>query len=195
MMTRTKEDVLVLVKEAKDGNQGSFRELEEVAKPLLISLSNRFAGFHDKFEFDDFYSIGLYALHKACMSFNEGNPSFLSYAKVIILRSFWREVEHWNQAKRNIFLNNEVSFETEELLYSDNLDEIAFANEFREKLSLIIDDCFEEKRSKILKSYLFNNAKVIDISNDMGLNYKHVHKIIERGLKKIKDEYTSRYSP
>jgi RNA polymerase sigma factor (sigma-70 family) len=195
MTITTKEDILILVKETKEGNQEAFRELEGVAKPLLISLSNKFAAFHDKFEFEDFYSIGLHSLHKACMSFKDGNPSFLNYAKVIILRSFWREVDYWNQGKRNIFQNSEVSFETEEISYANNLDEIAFMGEFRDNLNAIIDECFEKKRGKIVKMYLFSDAKISDIAEETGINTKNVYKIIERGMHRLKEEYVKRYNP
>lgn len=195
MTTKTKEDVLVLVKMTQEGSEQSFRELEEVAKPLLISLSNRFASFHSKFEFDDFYSIGLHALHKACMSFNEGNPSFLNYAKVIILRSFWREIEHWNQGKRDIFQNSEVPLDKEEIQYQDDFDEIAFMCEFRERVNIILDECFDDKKAMIIRMYIFKDKQVVHIANELGLNYKSTHKIIERGMIKLKNEYVKRFVP
>jgi RNA polymerase sigma factor (sigma-70 family) len=194
MTTKTKEEVLTLAMSVKNGDNDAFRELEGVARPLLVSLSNKFSRFHYKFEFDDFYSIGLLALYKACLSFREGNPSFLNYAKLVIVRAFWREIEYWNQNKRNVFENSEVEIkESDDLYYNFDMDDVVFTSDFRSNVDTILDDCFNEKKSQILKMYFLQNMKVVDIANELRLNYKQVHKTIERGTKKVKVEYVKRY--
>jgi RNA polymerase sigma factor (sigma-70 family) len=192
---RTKEDVIQLAYAVQGGNQLAFCELEGVAKPLLVSLANRFSNYHYKFEFDDFYSIGMLALYEACMKFQEGNPSFLDFAKLFIIRAFWREIEHWNQDKRNIFKFTEIEYDSmNDSIYQSDLSQIVFVNDFRDKLNLIIDECFDEKKSEILKMYFFNRERVCDIAQTTQLNYSYVHKVVERGTKKIKKEYSSRYN-
>ncbi len=194
MTIRTKEEVSMLAQCASRGDNEAFGELVGVAKPLLVSLANRFSNYHDKFEFDDFYSVGLLALYKACQSYSAENPSFLDYAKLIILRACWREIEYYNQGKRNVFENREIEMEdSEEFIYSEDLSQAVFLNEFREQLNLIIDECFDEKKAQILKMHIMQDMKVCDIANETRLNYKHVHKIIERGTQKIKKEYANRY--
>lgn len=193
MAKRTKDEVLSLVLSVKCGNEEAFRDLERVAKPLLVSLSYKFAGYHQKFEYDDFYSLAQLGLYNACISFNEGNPSFLHYAKVVIIRSMWREVEYWNQGKRNIFNNTEVSMDgTQDLPYPDELDDLVFIKEFRRQIVDIIDKCFDNHKSRILNLY-FSGEKVCDIANQTGTNYKSVHNIIKRGTEKIEKEYKKRF--
>lgn len=200
-MIRTREDVLLLVHAVNSGNQDAFKELEGVAKPLLVSLSHKFSNYHHKFEYDDFYSISLLALYQACGKFSQDNPSFLDFAKLFICRACWREIEYWNQAKRNIFQVHEIAFDVDEnellyevglISYVDSSFDQIFESDFRTKVNQIIDDCFDESKSHILKKRIFNNEKVCNIAKDTSLSYKHVHKIIERGTKKIQKEYALR---
>jgi RNA polymerase sigma factor (sigma-70 family) len=195
-MTLSKEEIVSLAKSVQGGSEDAFRDLVVVARPLLVSLSKKFSDFNSKFDFDDFYSIALLSLYKASMSFKDGNPSFLNYAKIFIIRAFWREIDYWNQDKRNIFLHHEVDIENEHIPYNtDDLVEIAFVNEFRTNLNQIIDECFDAEKSNILRLYLLKDTRVCEIALDKNLNYKYVHKIIERGTKKIKREYINRFQP
>ncbi|WP_124118415.1 MULTISPECIES: sigma-70 family RNA polymerase sigma factor [Paenibacillus] len=194
MTLKTKEEVSMLALSASHGDNIAFGELVGVAEPLLVSLANRFSSYHHKFEFDDFYSVGLLALYKACQSFKAENPSFLDYAKLVILRAYWREIEYYNQGKRNVFENREVEMgDSDDFIYSDDLSQTVFLSDFREQLNLIIDDCFDEKKAQIIRMHIMQDMKVCDIASETRLNYKHVHKIIERGTQKIKKEYASRY--
>ena len=194
MTSSTKESVAILAIGVRNGDQEAFRELEEVARPLLISLSNKFTGYHDKFDFDDFYSIGLYATYKACLSFGDGNPSFLSYAKIFILRAMWHEIDYWNQGKRNIFevTEDEIKDSIDSMYFTD-MTQIIFIKDFRKQIDTIINECFDEKKSNILRMYIFDDARVSDIASVTKLDYKYVYQVVSRGTKRLEEEYSNRF--
>lgn len=207
MIAIQQESVKELVAQVKKGSDLAFDELVVIAKPLLISTSNSFSRLHHKFTFEDFYSICLNALYQACLSYQDTNPSFLSYSKVFMLRHCWSELEYWNMAKRNIFDNKEITSDSKE--YVDYVDreslsaiyndvaEVALDNherkDFREKVSLIIDELYGEVKGKALKMYVFEDKTIKEISEETGLNYQNTYSIIKRGMKKIVAEYDIRY--
>lgn len=195
-MIRTREEVTELAVQVREGNQLAFKELEGVAKPLLVSLSNRFCRFHPKFEFEDFYSMALGAMYRACLSYSEENPSFLDYAKIFILREFWHEVKYWNAQRRNIFDVSEVSIDyLSDVEVDDNMEHEVFMSEFRERISTIINDCFAGRKADILKKYIVEDCRPTDIAKELGLKYKNVYSVIERGTRRIISEYNERYIP
>lgn len=190
----------MLVSKVVEGDDASFRELEIIAKPLLVSLSSYFSSLHSKFEFDDMYSICLESLYRACLSFNHDNPSFLSYAKNIMYKSCSKEVKHWNYAIRNVFDNHEISFEISNPLIIDSsgtpIDIVAeneAHKEFEDNVESILIDNFDSKKAQALRLHIIHNKKVSEIAKIMDLHYKNVHSIIRRGLPKLRDEYALRF--
>jgi RNA polymerase sigma factor (sigma-70 family) len=198
-MIRSREEVSELVRRARDGDEIAFRELELVAKPLLVSLSRKFTKYHNKFEFEDLYSIALNSLYKACVSYNERNPSFLDYAKLIIIRDFWREIKYWNAKRRNSFEFSEVPIDSvSETLIFDNSEEFdieIIKSDVRDNISVIITECFDARKGEMLRRYFIENHRVIDIANDMDIKYKNVYSVVNRGMNKIVHEYRKRHNP
>jgi RNA polymerase sigma factor (sigma-70 family) len=198
-MKKSKEEVVILVNLIKNGNVECFPELVALANNLLVSLSNRFCSYHRMFDFDDFYSIGLFSLYKACLSFNDRNPSFFNYARICIFGDFCREMKKWSAERRNIFKNQELYIEdisgyreaAEHETFWDNF----FALEFSHNLKELIYESFNEQKSNILKMYLLEDYRIIEISNITGLRYKNVYSIITRGVKKLENDYAERYIP
>lgn len=200
MTATTKEGVSNLAIRVKNGDQDAFRELEGIAKPLLISLSNQFSNYHYKFEYEDFYSIGMTSLYVACLSYNEQNPSFLDYAKLIILREFWKQIKYWNAERRNIFTNKEVAVDVLvelglEPICEEDINESAYLAEFRGRIEGIINDSYESEKAKVLKMYFIGGNRIVDIAKDMKIDYKNAYALIQRGAKKITREYAERYLP
>lgn len=188
-----------------DKDSDSFSELEGLAKPLLINLSSYFSSLHEKFEFDDFYSICLNALYQSCLIYNPKNPSFLSYTKSIMLRQCWRELEYWNADMRNIFKISETDGET---IKKEDVDRVSLnmlrekssdvedeiiKDEFRGHIDSIISQQFDEKKAEVLRLYIIHDMRPIDISIKTGLHYKNTHSIITRGLAKITKEYNLKF--
>jgi RNA polymerase sigma factor (sigma-70 family) len=194
MTAKTKEEIVKLVYQVRDGNNRAFEELERIAKPLLVSLSNRFANYHYRFEFEDFYMIALNAMYRACFEYDERNPSFLDFAKVFIFNRCSSEIEYWNQGKRNIFDNDEVEFDNlHGHAYSDDMVDTIFINDFRSQVIEIIDENFDETKAKVLKLHILEDKKVVDIANELGLQYKNVYSVIQRGTKKIINKYAEKH--
>lgn len=193
----TREEVTELAISVKNGNKDAFGELEEVARPLLVSLSNRFSRYHYKFDFDDFYSIGLLAIYNACMTYNRENPSFLDYAKVFILREFWHEIKYWNAQCRNVFNTSEATLDCiMELTTSDEVEQLhkeLEISDFRNNLINLIDELFDKDKARMIKMYILEERKIIDIASIMDLKYKKVYSAISRGLEKIISEYVMRF--
>lgn len=203
-----KERVKALVAKVAEGNDGAFTELRDIAQPLTSNLSNYFSQLHYKFEYDDFYSICLNGLYQACLSFDDRNPCFLSFAKVVMTRACWREVDYWNMEMRNIFKVQEVSIvqewvdKEEDLgaslqgIYDDKeLDacDILLYNEYRSDLAQIIDEVFDSVKAEVIKLYLFDDMSVSNISKKCGLKYKNTYSIITRGVSRVQKEYSLRF--
>lgn len=190
----TRQDVVKLVYQVKDGNNDAFTELERVARPLLVSISNRFASYHERFEFDDFYSISLHAMYRACMEYNGLNPSFLDYAKVFMLNRCYREIEYWNQGMRNIFVNEEITIDAlDKETYPDDIFEQVHRIEFRNNLAEIINECFDEQKATILKMHIIEDKRISTISSELSMDYKNVYSVVRRGTKKIIEQYNKRH--
>lgn len=194
MKTITRESVAQLAYQVKDGDNEAFRELESIAKPLLISISNRFSSYHHRFEFEEFYAISLEAMYKACMEYNGLNPSFLDYAKKFMLNRCYREVEHWNQGVRNIFENDEVGVEElDRESYQDDMFEQLCKSEFRKQVIEIIDENFDSRKAKILKMHIIEDKRISTIATELNVDYKNAYSVIRRGTKKIIEKYTERH--
>ena len=198
MIKASTEEVILLVSMVKDGDNDAFCNLEGHYKPLLISLSYKFSNYHHKFEFEDFYSIALLALYKACMGFNFDNPSFMKFANIVILRDFFKELQYWSQGKRSIFKNTEIESDSEileRLVYyqDDEMIDAIFLSDFREKLNIILDECFEKDISDIIRMHINGNDRICDIATKTNLDYKYVYQVVNRGTKKIEKLYSKRY--
>jgi RNA polymerase sigma factor (sigma-70 family) len=197
-----------LARRVADGDEFAFEELSNGgAKYLLINLANHFAQMHSKFEFDDFYSICLEGLYTACKSFNsdgKDNPCFLSYARIIILRSCWREVEYWQYEMRDIFNTEEVPIENKD---TDNdkynfdhvtdlrsnivLEDEYESSETRQEIIEIINRAFKKEKAEIMKMYIIDDMRTSDIAIKQGIHYKKAYSTIVRGLEKIQKEYSA----
>ncbi|MNS90777.1 RNA polymerase factor sigma-70 [compost metagenome] len=186
----TKDHVNDLVLKVKSGDHEAFAEITKIASPLLNSMAKKFSGYHDRFEFEDFYSISMAALYSACMDFDLNNPSFLSYARVIILNKCNSEIEYWNQKKRNVFMVSEICIDMlidePEILENPNW-------EFRMQLSQIIDSIYDGEKREIVRSHFIDNKRICEIAEDMGCKYKKVYSTIQRANKKIIETYNERY--
>lgn len=196
-MTRTREEVTELVMKVKDGDNIAFGELEKVAQPLLNSLSRKYARCHHKLEVEDLYATAQHALYKACISYNEKNPSFLDYAKIIIIRDFQRQMKYWNAKQRNTFDTIEVPIDSVlDMSSYDNIEEFdseIMKTDFRDNVVVIIDECFDAKKREILRRYFVDNQRIVDIAKDMNVKYKNVYSVVNRGMKKIIIEYKRRH--
>jgi RNA polymerase sigma factor (sigma-70 family) len=207
MTQTTRESVSQLALMVAQGDSDSFRELERIASPLLVSLSKKFSNYHYKFEFDDFYSIALYSLYKACLEYDSRNPSFLDYAKSFIVRDFCREIQYWNADMRDIFKNKELSCEqsTDDgatwsiiddiacIREDDSLTESVIKLEARENIKEIINSIFRKDKASIMMRYIFGDHRICDIANEMGINYKNAYSTIRRGMERISKEYERRH--
>ncbi|MDP5273692.1 hypothetical protein [Chengkuizengella axinellae] len=163
-------------------------QLEEKAKPLLKRFSIRFSNYHQKFEYDDFYSIAKIALYKACLKYEtKQNNSFLNFAKLFILRDLWKEVSYWNFEKRNIFTHHEENLEEfKESLYQQNdTEEKIILKEYQEQIKEIIAENFNSRNQMILKLYLFKQLTITEISVFLNIKYKSVYSVVMRGQKLI----------
>lgn len=201
------QDVKDLVKRITDGDLDAFLELEELARPLTTSLSDYFSSLHYKFEFEDFYSICRNALYEACFKYNPDNPSFLSYAKSIMKRKCWRELEYWNAEMRNIFVNHEVSLYAHEIDSENDyvaeiqlkddivIDDIVESNEFSENIKDIIFSIFEGRKAEVMFMFIVKDMTPKEISRELGLHYQNVYAIIRRGKDSVVNEYKKRYNP
>jgi RNA polymerase sigma factor (sigma-70 family) len=172
--------------------------VEEVSKPLLISLANRFTNYHSKAEFEDMYNIALFGLFESCNKFDNRNPSFLNYAKVVMQRQLHKEMEFMWAGKRNTAeevsiddLNDDYGYEYNQ---KDMILESISKKEFRETVEDIIDGLFSAENSEILKRYLIDEVQVCDIARESGSKYKKVHSIVRRGKERIEREYHLKYS-
>jgi len=195
----SKKAVAELALRVANGEQEAFVELERVAQPLLRSLSSRFSSYHHRFEYDDFYMIGAIGLYLACLSYDPINPSFLDYAKVVMLREYWRELDYQNAAKRSVYAND-LSYDqmledtgVEPIEDESDLFEIARINEVREHIESIVEQCFTQEKATIMKMFLFDEMRVIDIATELNLKYKNVHSTVKRGVEKIRKEYSTRF--
>lgn len=186
----TKDYVNDLVFRVKHGDEEAFGALVEIASPLLCAMASKFSKYHRRFEYDDFYSISQAALYGACIEFEYGNPSFLSYARVFILNRCNREIEYWNQKKRNIFDISEVGLEV--LTEEPVRDEIQ-NQEFTSQLSEIIRSNFQGEQLEIVSSYYIEDRRICDIAEEMGLKYKKAYSTIQRATKKIVKIYKETY--
>lgn len=203
------QNVKSLVANTVEGCNDSFKRLEGLASPLIKSLANEFSSMHYKFEYEDFYSICMSGLYDACLSYNHDNPSFLSYAKMVMRRHCTRELEYWNAQKRNIFMLEEVTMDcdlfdpdssfTDRVIFASNrwqeevTEKEMLKNEFRDEIIEIIDDCFNETKANILKLYIVEDMRVSEISKNVGIGYKNVYSVVSRGVKKIEQEYIIRF--
>lgn len=212
-MTNIKEgqqEIRDLARRVANGDEFAFKELSEGgARYLLINLANYFSNMHSKFEYDDFYAICLEGLYTACLSFNvdgKDNPCFLSYSRIIILRSCWREVEYWKYDMRDIFNVEEVPIEVKppnddkdsygysmELRSTIRLEEEYDSMETRQEILGIINNNFKQEKAEIMKMYLIEDMRTSDIADRLGIHYKKAYSTIVRGLEKIQKEYSSLY--
>lgn len=200
------QEVKDLVFKVSNGCEESFGRLEGIASPLIKSTAREYSKIHYKFEYEDFYALCVIGLYDACLSYKPTNPSFLLYAKLIMRRYCSRELEYWNQGKRNIFETEElpITFEQhgfemnliDEEVYKSNfnqLDNDVIYNEFHFEIIKIINDCFDSKKATVMKLYIVDDMKVSDISNLMEMKYKNTYSIVNRGMKRIEKEYKRRF--
>jgi RNA polymerase sigma factor (sigma-70 family) len=198
------EGVKDLVVRVAEGDGDSFRELELIAKPLMVNLSEYFSGLHHKFEFDDFYSICRNALYEACLEYDRRNPSFISYSKTVMRNQCCRELEHWNAGMRNIFEQHEVSCdiisgecshskEVIQLKTDKTTEDIALNTEFNENVNEIITDIFDNEKAEVMRLYINKDMRPVDIAEVTGLHYQNTYSIITRGMKRITKEYNRKY--
>jgi RNA polymerase sigma factor (sigma-70 family) len=188
-------------KVAEEDSCEAFGELEWLAKPLMTHLADYYCSLHYKFEFEDFYAICLNALYEACLEYNPKNPSFLSYSKTFMVNQCNRELEYWNAEMRNIFTTQEIMVGLErEINTKDSLvqfitveDEVS-KNEFRRNIKQIISYAFDDDKAEIMRLYIMNDMRPVDIAELKGMEYQSTYSIIKRGMKKIANEYKSRYS-
>lgn len=197
MKSSSQQIVAKLAVSVAHGDQDAFKELERVAQPLLRSLASRFSSYHHRFEYEDFYMIGVTALYKACVSYNPINPSFLDYAKVVMLRDYWRELDYQNAQKRTAFANDlsydQILDDMGEIPAIDDLVEDATLREMREHIESIIATSFSEQKADIMRKFLFDEMRVSEIAEVMELKYKNVHSTVKRGIERIRKEYASRF--
>jgi RNA polymerase sigma factor (sigma-70 family) len=194
----TKSELNHWVSQVANGNKEYYGKVEEACRPLLKSLADRFSQYHPKLEFDDLYSIGQYGLYEACLSFNQNNPSFCAYAKEVVKKIMFKELERLGAIKRS--KSEEVSIEELddfngfEPISKDTILDDMISKEFMNSLESIIEDSFDCYNAEILKSHLIEDKRVCDIARDLGYKYKKVHSVIRRGKEKIEYEYHLRYS-
>jgi RNA polymerase sigma factor (sigma-70 family) len=201
------QEVKDLVAKVVEGDGDSFRQLEGLAKPLMVSHSEYFSSLHYKFEFDDFYSICLNALYEACIKYDPKNPSFFSYAKSFMKRQCCRELEYWNAEMRDIFEQEEISCDRQVYDLDKDMEsslqlrderetlEIAEEREFTRHITEIISSSFEGEKALVMYLYIIKDMSPKNISIQTGLHYQNTYAIIRRGITKIKDEYRARYLP
>jgi RNA polymerase sigma factor (sigma-70 family) len=195
------ERAKLLVKKVVEGDSYAFGELEGLAKPLIVHLSDYYSSLHRKFEYDDFYSICLNALYEACLEYDSKNPSFLSYAKTFMVNHCRRELEYWNADMRNIFNKKEIQIGLERDIPNENrllcfitIEDEVMRNEFRNNINEIISSIFDDTKAEILRLYINKDMRPRDIAFITGLEYQNTYSIIKRGMKKIAIEYKKRYS-
>lgn len=191
----TKEQTIELAHKASQGDNESFKELEEIAKPLLYFMAQKFSSMHHKFEYEDFYSICRYSLYESCCKFsyngNVKNPSFLSFAKLIIERACWREVRHWNADRRNPFDNSEVSLD--DLIENTNFDVTdensrtrnGISAELRRDLVNAIQSLPNKRDAFVLYAYTYEDKSVEEISKVIGTKPKYIYQILNKARKEL----------
>jgi RNA polymerase sigma factor (sigma-70 family) len=197
MTTRDKAYVANLATMAKYGDNVAFCELERVAQPLLQSLARRFSNYHQRFEYDDFYNIGLLALYRACVSYDCRNPSFLDYAKLVMLREYWREIEYHNAEMRNVFENREILVDPQgsclDMAIDDNIHDGIEMDDFRREIGVIISQLYKGDKAGMVNMYLLDDYRVCEIAERYGVKYKIAHMTVTRALQRVAKAYSKRF--
>jgi DNA-directed RNA polymerase specialized sigma24 family protein len=104
---------------------------------------------------------------------------------------------------RDIFNIEEVPIETKpvdddkqgynytiDLQSNIRLEEDYNSSEALSEVTEIINRIFKQEKAEIMRMYLIEDMRTVDIADKLGIHYKKAHSAIARGLDKIQKEYS-----
>lgn len=191
------EEDLLLIKEAKKGNEACLEKLLGKYKSLASKIARRyFLAGQDEDDLDQESMIGLF---KAFQSFNPNqNDNFKNFASLCINRQIQSAVKSANRLK-NKALNNHVSLNNQGGINLSTEDEdgevLYFIIPAKDQLpddKLISEEHLKEIKKQIVERLSNNEKKILSLYLK-GLSYKQIAealklntKSIENGLYRIK---------
>lgn len=177
-------------------------ELEDMIKDnrgLAYKLANKF--YHKNgghIEFDDFLSVAMFGLYKACKVYNSNKGSLSTIAYTVIERELLKRIKTYNlkreeEYRKNVYFEELLpNCECEDITYLDTIRDEKVDIESQYEDTIIVDEIKRRINKKsdrdayILRQYFFNERTMCNIALEVGLTDSRVQQITSNFRTEIK---------
>ncbi len=192
-------EIVNLIKEAKNNNQNAMDELLQFFKPKVIAISREY--FLAGADFDDLIQEGMIGLYKAINVYDEQkNAHFSAFASFVIHRQLQNAVKNANRKKNNPlnsylpikYYDGSTSSEDDHVLKLVIVDDNSNIeqNYIDKELNLImmskVKSVLNEVQFAVLEKFL-KGESYSKIAADLNLTVKNVDNIIQAIKKKLRN--------
>lgn len=177
------ENSILLICEAKSGNEVAFAKLCEQYNNLLESMSQKFSTSSTKeyASVDDFFQEAMVAFYKAVLKYDPNNSkvTFGAFAKVCIRNRLVSYIRKLNSKKRH------KGEDDAEAIKDSPVQDTVVRRELGEKLISAANGTLSKFEKKVF-SYYLKGRRAKEISSLVGKDEKSVNNAIYRIRSKLK---------
>ena len=192
------EDILNLIKLAKNHDEQAMDELLGMFKPKVIAISREY--FLVGAEFDDLIQEGMIGLYKAIGIYDETkNHNFSAFASLCIHRQLQNAVKNANRKKNNPlntylpikYFDGSSSSDEDNVLKlvivddNSNIEQNYIDKEINTLMMSKVKEILKDEQFSILKLFL-NGDSYSDIAKRSGITTKQVDNMLQAIKKKLR---------
>lgn len=192
------EDILNLIKLAKNHDEQAMDELLGMFKPKVIAISREY--FLVGAEFDDLIQEGMIGLYKAIGIYDETkNHNFSAFASLCIHRQLQNAVKNANRKKNNPlntylpikYFDGSSSSDEDNVLKlvivddNSNIEQNYIDKEINTIMMSKVKEILTDEQFSILKLFL-NGDSYSDIAKRSGITTKQVDNMLQTIKKKLR---------